>query len=130
MKTTTIFCLSKSHQNMRGYINFPSKFYQKIHQNDVDLPSIEKKQGNDVCILLIKVTPNKVRRNDVDFSLILITLKKVRRNDVDFLPMEVTSRKYVKMTWKFIDIFFSTHRHNIDFKLTSIRRDASGAKSP
>ena len=87
----------------------------------------KKKHRNDVDISLIEVTPNKIRRNDVNFSLIEITSKRVRRNDVDFSPIEITSKKYVEMTWKFIHIFFSTYRRNMDIKSTSVRRGVSGA---
>ena len=70
----------------------------------------------------IAITLNKVRRNYVDFSTIQITSKKVSRNDVNFLPIEITSKRYVKMTWRFVDIFLSMYRRNIDMESTSIRR--------
>ena len=54
-------------------------------------------------------------------SLIEIRSKKVCRNDADFLPIEITLKKYLEMTWKCIDIFFSTYQHNINIKWTSIR---------
>ena len=97
---------------------------QKIHQNNVDLSSIEirskKVNRNDVNILLFKVTPNKLRQNDVDFLLIEITSKKLHQSDVDFLPIEITPKKYVKMMWKFISSLLSMYRRIIDIKSMSI----------
>ena len=58
----------------------------------------------------------------MDFSNIEITLKKVRGNDVDFSISEITSKKYVEMTWKFVEIWSSTHRRNIHVDSMCIRR--------
>ena len=96
---------------------------------------------NDADIWLINITSNRARRNDVDLLLIKITSKKasqktlffVSRNYIKqstskqrhFLPIEIISRKYVKITWKFINIFFLTYRRNIDIESTSIRHGVS-----
>ena len=90
---------------MRSYISFPSKLHHKIHRNNVDFSSIE-------------IRSKQKHRNDVD-----ITPNKLRRNDVDFSPIEITLKKCLEMKWKFIDIFFSTYRRNIDI----IRRGVSSA---
>ena len=47
--------------------------------------------------------------------------KKVGGNDVDFSISEITSKKYVEMTWKFVEIWSSTYRRNIHVESTSIR---------
>ena len=47
--------------------------------------------------------------------------KKVRGNDVDFSISEIKSKKYVEMTWKFVEICSSTYRRNIDVESTWIR---------
>ena len=64
----------------------------------------------------------KRRENDVDFSISEITSKKVRGNDVDFLISKTTSKKCVEMTWKFVEIWSSTYRSNIDIESTTIQR--------
>ena len=99
---------------MRSYISVSSKLHQRIHRNNVDFSSIE-------------IRSKKVLRNDIDISLIEVTPNKVGQNDIDFSPIEITLKKYVKMTLKFILIFFSTCRSNIDIKSTSIRRGVYGA---
>ena len=58
----------------------------------------------------------------MDFSTIEITLKKVRENDADFSISEITSKKYVEMTWKYVEIWSSKYRHNIHIESTSIQR--------
>ena len=50
------------------------------------------------------------------------TSKKVRGNDVKFSIRQIASKKYVEMTWKFIEIWSSTYRRNIHVESTSIRR--------
>ena len=70
----------------------------------------------------IEITLIKVRGNNVDFWTIEITSKKVRGNHVDFSTIEITSKRYVEMTWKFVEIWSSTYRHNIHVKWTWIRR--------
>ena len=47
--------------------------------------------------------------------------KKVGGNDMDFSISEITSKKYVEMTWKFVEIWSSTYRRNIHVESTSIR---------
>lgn len=49
---------------------------------------------------------NEICQNDIDFLSIIIILKKTRRNNVKFFPIEITPEKFVKMTCKFVDIFF------------------------
>ena len=51
-----------------------------------------------------------------------ITSKKVRGNDVDFSISKITSKNYVEMTWKFVEIWSSTYRRNIDVESTWIGR--------
>ena len=82
---------------MRSYISFPFKLQQKIHRKNVNDSSIE------------------------------IRSKKKHWYDFDISLIEVTSKKFVEMTWIFIDIFFSTYQRNIDIKPASIRRGLSGA---
>ena len=69
-----------------------------------------------------KLRRKKGRGNDLDFSISKITSKKVRGNDVNFSISEITSKKYVKMTWKLIEIWSSTYQCNIDVESTWIRR--------
>ena len=54
----------------------------------------------------------KVRRRSkiVDFSAMKITSKKVRQNDINFSPIKIISKRYVEMTWKFGNIYFSIYR--------------------
>ena len=56
----------------------------------------------------------------MDFLTVEITPKKVYGNDVDFSISEITSKKYVKMTWKFVEISSWTYRYNIDVESTWI----------
>ena len=86
---------------------------------------IEKKSGKNVDFSTIEITSRRISGNNVDFSTSEITLKKIRGNDVDFPISEITLKKYVKMTWKFVEIWSSTYRRNIDFELTWIRRGVS-----
>ena len=74
---------------------------------------LEKVRGNNVDFSTIEVTSEKVRGNNVDFSTIEMTSTKVRGNDVDFSVSEITSKKFVEMTWKFVEIWSSTYRRNI-----------------
>ena len=39
-----------------------------------------------------------------EFSTSEITSKTVPGSDVDFLINEITSKKYVEMTWKFVEV--------------------------
>ena len=77
----------------------------------------KKVSGNNVDFLTSKITPKKTLKNNVDFSTIEITLKKGRGND-----SEIPAKQFVEMTWKFVEIWFSTYRCNIDIESTSIRR--------
>ena len=101
----------------------------KVRGNNVDFSTIEitskKVGGNNVGISTMEITSKKVRGNNVDFSTSEITSKKVRGNDVDFSISEITSKKYVEMTWKFVEIWFSTYRRNIGVESTWIRRGVS-----
>ena len=83
---------------------------------------IKKVCGKNADISTIEITSKKVRENNVNFSISEITYEKVRGNDVDFSISESTSKKYVEMTWKFVDIWSSTYRRNINVESTSIRR--------
>ena len=69
-----------------------------------------------------EITSKIVRENKVDFSTIKMTSTKVRGNDVGFSISETTSKKYVKTTWRFVQIWSSTYRRNIHVESTSIRR--------
>ena len=66
----------------------------------------KKVRGNNADFSTIEITSKKVRGNNVDFSTIEISLKKVRGN-------EITSKKYLEMTWKFVEIWSSTYPRNI-----------------
>ena len=58
----------------------------------------------------------------MDFSDIEITSKKVHGDDVDFSAIEITSKKYAEIAWKFVEIWSSTYRHNINVESTWTRR--------
>ena len=47
-------------------------------------------------------------------------LKKVCGNDGDFATSEITSKRYVKVTWKFVKIWSSTYQHINHVKSTLI----------
>ena len=70
----------------------------------------------------IEITSKRVRGQNVDFSTIKITSKKVRGNEVDFSISEITSKKYVEMTWKFVEIWPSMYRRDINVESTWILR--------
>ena len=105
----------------------PSKFRQKWH---VEITWVvrtsklrqKKVSGNNVDFSNREITSRKVRGNDVDFSTIEVTLKKVWGNTIDFSISEITSKKYVQMTWKFVEIWSLTYRHNVDVESASIPR--------
>ena len=99
---------------MRSYISFPSKLHQMIQWNNGDFSSIE-------------IRSKVVHRNDVDISPIDVTPDEVCRIYIDFSLIEITLKKHVKMTWKFIDIFYSMCRRNIDIKSMLIWRGVSVA---
>ena len=61
----------------------------------------------------------KVRGNDVNFPTIEITSKIVRGNDVDFLISNITSKKYVEMTWKFVEIWSSSTQYPLGIDIDS-----------
>ena len=61
----------------------------------------------------------------MDFSTSEIRSKKVRGNDVDLSISKVTSKKYLEMTWKFVEIWSSTYRCDIDVESTWIQRGVS-----
>ena len=88
----------------------------------MDISTIEitskKVRGNDGDFSNSKITPKKVRGNNVDFSTSEIASKKVLGNDVDFSIGEIASKKYLEMTWKFVKIWSSTYRRNIDVDST------------
>ena len=81
----------------------------------------KKVRGNNADFSTIEITSKKVRGNNVDFSTIEILLKEVRGNDMDFSISEITSKKYLEMTWKFVEICSSTYPRNIHVESTSIR---------
>ena len=97
---------------------------KKVRANNVYFStikiSLKKIHANNVNFFTIKIMSTKVSGNNVDFSNIEITSKKVRRNDVDFSISKITLKKYVEMTWKFVKIWSSSYRHNIDIESTSI----------
>ena len=72
----------------------------------------------------IEITSKKILGNNVDFSTNEITSKKVYGNDMDFSIIVITWKKYVEMTWKFVEIWSSTYRRDIDVESTWIRRGA------
>ena len=63
-----------------------------------------------------------VTPNDVDILTSEIAPIKVRGNNVNFSAIEITSKKYVEMTWKFVEVLSSTYQCNIHVESTSIRR--------
>ena len=64
----------------------------------------------------IEITLRKVSGNNLGFPTIEITSKKVRGNHVQFSISEIISKKYMKITWKIIEIWSS------NVKLTSLQR--------
>ena len=46
-----------------------------------------------------------------------------------FFNQQMTSKKYVEMTWKFVEIWFSMYRRNIRSESTSIRRGGYSCNS-
>ena len=96
---------------------------KKVRVNSVDFSTIKitskKVSGNNVDFSTMEITSKKIFGNHVDFSTIEITSKKVRGKNVYFLTSEVTSKKYVEMTWKFVKLWPSTYRRNIDVESTS-----------
>ena len=61
----------------------------------------------------------------MDFSTSEIRSKKVRGNDVDLSISKVISKKHLEMTWKFVEIWSSTYRCDIDVESTWIQRGVS-----
>ena len=80
---------------------------------------------NYVNFFTSEISPKKILGNNVDFLTIDITPRNVRGNDVDFSISKITSKKYVKMTWKFVDICSSMYQRNIHVQSTSISWGAS-----
>ena len=97
---------------------------RKVDANDMDFSTSKitpmKGRGNHMNFLAIEIASKKVRGNNVDFSISKIKSKKVRGNDADFSISEITSKKYVKMTRKFVKIYCSTYRRQIDVESTWI----------
>ena len=87
-----------------------------------------KVSKNNVHISTRQITSKKVRGNIVDFWTREIT--RVRGNNVDFSASEITSKKYVEMTWKFVEIWSSTYQCNIHVESTRIRRCVPVGKMP
>ena len=112
VETTWIFWPAKLHRKsawkLRGLFDHQIK--------------LKKVRGNNEDFSTIEITSPKIRGNNVDFSTIKITLKKVHENKVDLSNSEITSKKYVEMTRKFVEIWSSTDRHNINVESTLIRR--------
>ena len=48
--------------------------------------------------------------------------KKACENDVNFSISEITLKKYVEVTWNFIEIWLLTYQCNIKAELTWIQR--------
>ena len=86
-----------------------------IHRNFV-----QKVRANNVDFSTVEITSKKVRGENVAVLISEITSRKVRWNNVDFSTSEITSKKYLKMTYKFVGIYSSTYRRNIDVESTSI----------
>ena len=99
---------------------------KKVSRNAVDMSKREitskKVRGCKVDFSTIKITSRKVRGNNVYFSTIEMMSKKVCGNDVEFSIREITLKKFMEMTWKFVEIWSSTYRRNTHVKSTWIRR--------
>ena len=80
----------------------------------------KKGRENYVNFFTSEISPKKILGNNVDFLTIDITPNNVRGNDVEFSISKITSKKYVKMTWKFVDICSSMYQRNIHVQSTSI----------
>ena len=98
-------------------IFYHQNIVEKVYVNNMEFSTIkitlEKVSGNNVGFWTSKIIPRKVHGNNVDFSTIKITSKKVRGNDMYFSISEITSKKNKKMTWKFVEIWYSPYRWNI-----------------
>ena len=81
----------------------------------------------------MEITSKEVRGNNVDFSIIKLHRKKVVEATWIFRPAQlhgktyvettwifrsVCGKKYVEMTLKFVEIWASTYRCNIDVEST------------
>ena len=98
IKAMTTFCHSNQHQNK--YVELASIFHpSKLHRAKYIKTAS-------------KFFSSKLRRkNYVETKSISLT--------------EITSKKYVKTTWKFVEILFLTYRRNIDIKSTLIQHVVS-----
>ena len=89
---------------------------KKVSRNAVDMSKREitskKVRGCKVDFSTIKITSRKVRGNNVYFSTIEMMSKNVCGNDVEFSIREITLKKFMEMTWKFVEIWSSTYRRN------------------
>ena len=99
--------------------------FSLAYKKDVEFLLIKtaskKVSRNNVDISTREITSKKVCGNNVDFSTSEITSKKVRGNNMDFSTSEITLKKYVEVTWKFVEIWSSMYRRNIDVESTLIR---------
>ena len=99
---------------------------KKVIRNTLDITTkkitSKKVRGNNVEFSTIEITSKKVRGNNVDFSTIKITWRKVRGSDVNFSISKITLKKYVNITWKFVQIWSSTYQRNIYIESVTIWR--------
>ena len=96
-------------------------YFEKIHRNEFTLKrdskttlifkilkTYQKKTLKEPRIFLlqqhIKRTMSKLRQFFINRNY----NEKVHRNDVDYSSIEINSKKYIKMTWKFVNINVST----------------------
>ena len=108
-------------------------------RNNVDISTREikskKVRGNNVGFSTSEITSKKVRGNNMSncinksrwrqnrfFDQRNYVEKKKCGNDVDFSISELHRKKYVEMSWKFVEICSSTYRRNIGVESTRIQR--------
>ena len=103
-----------------------------LKRNDLEfLPieiSLKKAHANNLDFLSIQITSKKLRGKNVDRQNYV--KKKVRGKNVDFSINEITSKKYVEITWKFVEIWSLKYRLNIDVESKSIQRGVPSPLSP
>ena len=93
----------------RLYFLTYQKPIKKRFQNNHDIFFQKYIKARRSCISFSSKLHPKNTYKQRRFFAIEILSKKVRRSDAGFLPIDITSKKYVRMTWEFVDIFFSMY---------------------
>ena len=93
----------------RLYFLTYQKPIKKRFQNNHDIFFQKYIKARRSCISFSSKLHPKNTYKQRRFFAIEILSKKVRRSDAGFLPIDIKSKKYVRMTWEFVDIFFSMY---------------------